>query len=422
MSGTPRRTGGARTAASLPGALFWRAGVPRPHNLRSTRPHIVDRLVRGLPAQRLAPTLASLFSLCGHAHATVANLALDAALGRGLAVQSPPRATLALHTVREHLRRIALDWPRLARSAPGDAGVEAHADSGADAAAARTLAACPLFARGAAASPVEAAAAAPWMQSALLGMPPREWLAAWERDPAGWLSDWCRSARGPAAEALRGCLPLAGMLLPDVAPLRVHADAAALREWTMQADAQCRIDAQRDVPFDARGDERDATRTAPAPIWRNACAETGVWTRLREPNPHGLNTPLLRLGARLAEAARLALPDADGRDGTAWLDLGALPLGEGEAIAWAETARGLLMHRLVLDGRGDAARVAACRVVAPTDWNFHPDGAVARLLERLPRDAVPAARRRLALAAAAYDPCVPFEEDASMTEKEAAHA
>jgi Ni,Fe-hydrogenase I large subunit len=43
-------------------------------------------------------------------------------------------------------------------------------------------------------------------------------------------------------------------------------------------------------------------------------------------------------------------------------------------MGWAETSRGLLVHRTrVADGR-----LADYRIVAPTEWNFHPEGAFAR--------------------------------------------
>ena len=38
-----------------------------------------------------------------------------------------------------------------------------------------------------------------------------------------------------------------------------------------------------------------------------------------------------------------------------------------------ETARGLLMHEIALDGE----RIADYCIVAPTEWNFHPQGPLA---------------------------------------------
>ena len=110
-----------------------------------------------------------------------------------------------------------------------------------------------------------------------------------------------------------------------------------------------------------------------------------------------------RFAARLAELVRLALPGGEGR-----LRSGRVPLGPGEGLAWAEMARGLLVHHVRLDGRGDEARIDACHVLAPTEWNFDAEGAVAAALEKLD-PATPDCARRVALLMAAYDPCVRYE-------------
>jgi len=78
---------------------------------------------------------------------------------------------------------------------------------------------------------------------------------------------------------------------------------------------------------------------------------------------------------------------------------GALALGEGSAIAWCEMARGLLVHWVQVDTRGG---VLDYRVLAPTEWNFHPQGALAQALAKVPSDDVRSAR----CLAAAFDACV----------------
>jgi hypothetical protein len=74
-------------------------------------------------------------------------------------------------------------------------------------------------------------------------------------------------------------------------------------------------------------------------------------------------------------------------------------------------ARGLLIQWVRLDPAEaqDATadpRVEACRVIAPTEWNFHPHGAVAQVLATLPPTVRPC---RVHLLAAAFDPCVGLE-------------
>jgi hypothetical protein len=148
----------------------------------------------------------------------------------------------------------------------------------------------------------------------------------------------------------------------------------------------------RELAAEIAADEHFARR----PTWHGAPAETGPWTRQgRGEQP---TTVWERLGARLADLAAIA-------DG-APLSCGALGLAPGEAIAWSEMARGLLVHWVQLDRPGPdpgRARIVRCHVLAPTEWNFHPDGAFARWLRLQSADGEDPAPR---LAALALDPCL----------------
>ncbi len=114
------------------------------------------------------------------------------------------------------------------------------------------------------------------------------------------------------------------------------------------------------------------------------------------------------IGRRLQERI-----EARRRELIEWLNgsagkLGAIrvePLGAAAAEARVETARGTLVHRLVLDGE----RIADYAISAPTDVAFAEGGEVMRwlpLLEGLPHAA---AEREARLLMLALDPCVPWE-------------
>jgi Ni,Fe-hydrogenase I large subunit len=91
------------------------------------------------------------------------------------------------------------------------------------------------------------------------------------------------------------------------------------------------------------------------------------------------------------------------------LNSGALALGEGQALAWCEMARGLLVHWVQLDSHG---AVAQYRVLAPTEWNFQPQGALALALAvRSPQDA-----KAAQTLATAFDPCVEFSVQTAAAE------
>ncbi|WP_373507775.1 nickel-dependent hydrogenase large subunit, partial [Thiocapsa sp.] len=67
-------------------------------------------------------------------------------------------------------------------------------------------------------------------------------------------------------------------------------------------------------------------------------------------------------------------------------------------------ARGLLAHLV----RVEDGRVRDYRILAPTEWNFHPRGVVARALESLPPGPEEQLRRQAELLITAIDPCVAF--------------
>jgi len=49
-------------------------------------------------------------------------------------------------------------------------------------------------------------------------------------------------------------------------------------------------------------------------------------------------------------------------------------LAEGAGMALVRTARGALMHYVRIDHAGGAEKVAEYLTIAPTEWNFHPQG------------------------------------------------
>lgn len=108
-----------------------------------------------------------------------------------------------------------------------------------------------------------------------------------------------------------------------------------------------------------------------------------------------------RLLARRLELCWLAAALADPPRLSALLD--ASPVRAGVGLARVETARGTLLHRLELAGDG----VAHYLIVAPTEWNFHPQGAFVREISGFPAASQRAARFAAERLALSLDPCVP---------------
>ena len=149
----------------------------------------------------------------------------------------------------------------------------------------------------------------------------------------------------------------------------------------------------------------DPTGFAAIPHLGTRRPETGPFARATGSDPAGERA---RIAARLAEIARAAatleaIPEARRRELADWVSAGSL--GERTGYAAVESPRGRLHHLVRLDAAG---RVAAYAVLAPTEWNFGPDGPFVATVgaDRVTADA--AGRARVERIAAAFDPCVGF--------------
>jgi len=392
----------------LAGALAVRPGQACPGNLQSTRREWAPVLSRGRPAAALPGLLSSVYALCGGAHRWAAAAAVAAAQGTPAEPTSADRALLRADTLREHLRRLWLDWPR-ALAMPGGAPEPA------------ALAACPLVqatrsiqhpraVQDPRAGP-DLLAGRAWVERMLLGQQVAAWWAGWRRDGTGFARDWAGSASTPVASWLHAADVVLGDAAVPCQPLAAVADG--MPAATMRGLA-ARLRVEPCLPPGA------GPGYALQPVWQGLPCETGPWARWADLAPDGLLhglcvgapphpaeavAPALpvfhRLAARLAEVAGLLSDEGEQR-----LALGALALGPGEGIAWCEMARGLLVHWVRLSpepGADGRPVVDCCRVLAPTEWNFHPAGALAQALARSHADLPDATVR---LMAAAFDPCV----------------
>ena len=138
------------------------------------------------------------------------------------------------------------------------------------------------------------------------------------------------------------------------------------------------------------------------PTLNGGATETGAYARIGNAFSSPAGAFAVRWLARLNELQIWATGGSKvGAGGTA----SATPVAPGIGRALVETARGLLMHEVVLEGD----RIADYRIVAPTEWNFHPDGSLSGwLIGRQCVDEV-ALREFVAHAVAALDPCVRWE-------------
>lgn len=331
--------------------------------IASTRPIHASRLLEGRTRSEVLAIIPMLYAVCGRAHSAAATIATASALG--LVVRPDPgllRAAAA-ENLREHLLRLVLDWPGLLREMPdGEA-----------------LALVNRLCRHAAQPDGEAALPSlrHFVEERAFGMPAHAVLrleggsdfARWTRDagtlPArffGWLGQQppLRPVETPR-------------LLGDLPPQALHARLAA----------------------------DDRLDFVAAPTWDGQCRETGPLARHAD-------HPLVRSLASSALTSRFAARLLDVADAVESFDtFGAeAPVAAAPGLAVVETSRGRLAHYVAF---GADERVSRYRILAPTEWNFHPDGAAAQLLSAIPGDRPGDAALLARLAVHAVDPCIGYE-------------
>lgn len=365
--------------------------------IRSSRPVTASSIFEGRSSAEVATLLPLLYSICAKAQSYACVGALESALGITPAPNAERRRelTLTLETLREHLWRILLDWPRLCS---GDPRREALSGLVAQIGALFRLAdpSGALFKPGGDTADVDASA---WLQGCdaveslvveeVLGRPVEAWLeAVVDRDG---LESWAKTTATEPARLLRSVMQAKESALGgcNVTAL-THLEHAALA---------------------ARLTGEDAATFIAEPRWKEEVRETGPLSRceesmliraLAESYGKGL---LTRLTAQILEVAQLTVLLRQPGD-TTRADSGSSSSPEpGLGLAEVEAARGRLVHlaRLADD------RVQDYRILAPTEWNFHPEGPVAMAIAGLPGCEDATLRRRAELLIMAIDPCVAYD-------------
>lgn len=361
------------TVAAGPGILTIRAalsdGYVRRAQISSTRPLVLSRLFVGRPAAE-APVLAgSLFSLCGFSHAVAASLAIGNAKAQAVLAENQEALTRGIlaERVAEYLRSLVIGWSDNQGATPVAPNLLMVLRDAL--AAARELTALPLGrqkddegGRGAVSRLVSAA---------------RRLGSA--DDPATTLGQMLKRAKAEEAFLVRS---------PDaLGPEDDDEVVAGLR--------------------------RDGLSFSAMPTLAGRVAETGAFARhfsfaAQSDAPHCGKTPMpnsaiaARLMARLADLAATVDALEAGNDAHLWSSGRS---GEGQGYGAVESPRGRLYHWVALDDRGIVQEYA---IVAPTEWNFHPNGPFIRTLLGAKVGEGVKAERRVSWLAAMFDPCVAF--------------
>ncbi len=362
--------------------LPWNGRRVQRVTLRSSRPFAASRVLAGKPPDEVVAMVPLLFSICGGAQRAAASGALAAAAG----VPCPGTGDelgVILETVQEYFWRLLIDWPKAMGKEPLAAPVAAVRQH--IAAKTRRANGSPHGESATATSELGATIGA-LATTCIYGISPAAWLSLGD---SAALHAWIdRGATLPAV--------LLGELMrqmPDVG----RSDVPLMPTVTPDALIAAVVPAISEPQF------------ARTPTWDGVPVETGALARMcsqpvveAQAARHG-NAVATRMIARLAELATLLqelVSERPGTDAPARIQTFALAAGDG--LAAVQTARGLLLHRArIADGK-----VRDYQIVAPTEWNFHPDGALVRGLSGVAADDETELKQRARVAVQALDPCV----------------
>jgi uptake hydrogenase large subunit len=354
--------------------------------LVTTRASGVAGALAAQPVDQIPQRLTQLFPLCGTAHAIAATTAVESALR--IDVSPAQYAFRKFLLLAEHSAalgwRFLMDWPPLLDATP-------------------LVRACAEIRRAAAAIGTFAA------------------RAPWTRIGGGRLRidrEDIRGASTALARMLLGLFPeAAGPLLSwkSLAPaLERGTSTAAQVIMAARAGAMTdygahdrRILPALDADWFAQRLAADP-RFGDTPTFDGAPAEVGAFAARRHPligeaAGHWGPTLATRLLAAALDTVVIAGQLLQAVDALADDDPTAADLTRaGQGAGLVETARGPLSYYVDVADAG----VLVLRNVAPTEWNFHPDGPFMGALATAPRVADPLFAARLL--AASFDPCVPF--------------
>lgn len=378
----------------------------------STRPDAVAQVLIGKTPEQLLDTVPLMFTLCGNAQAYAALLACREALGMGAepAVDSARDMLVHLETLREHAWRILLDWPGFLGLVPDKKPLAALLKF--DALFKRYL-----FRHGEAFKldsrlDIDVAQLTQLIDELELLI-----------DAAifnGRLTDF---------ETLTSETQLYDWLQRNDALPAKLLNYLYSRDWMAigQNDIACLPDLEI-VELNRQLQQQDLTTFSRTPHWQGRCFETTLLNRqLSKPliaelyNRYG-NGLIVRILGRLLEVActpsqlrQLLILKTAGEHSKI-----PLPLRQGSpdhsrraqgdrnfkcsGLAQVQAARGLLIHRIELR----QGRMYDYRIIAPTEWNFHPNGVVAQGLKQLTAGNPNDLQRRAELFINAVDPCVQY--------------
>ena len=310
--------------------------------IKSTRPQ-AWRLLAGKTPQQALQMVPLLYSICGKAQQTAAVAALAAARGDGAKrLDATLERATACEAMQEHLWRLLLDWPQLLGLPKAQ----------------QQFVAWHGMLKAIAAGKESAEILREQLPQQLLGPSAAEWRSI--DSHADLMACW-REGGGLAAPLLSALDQRESELAGGQAACEL------LPDWTV-SDALQACAGHIDAEFAARPHlDGRPMEVGTLAYWQHAPLLQDI-LRVRR------TRLLARVVARLGDLQDSVEALTDGADGRR---IESATVADGTGLALVRTARGMLMHYVRIESAAEREKVAQYLTVAPTEWNFHPQGALA---------------------------------------------
>jgi len=370
-------------------------------NCLSSRPVNAVSVFQNKSITETLETLPMLFSVCSTAQARAAFLAWNEAIDFKLpdVINNSQEILLLLETFREHVWQILINWPQLIER-------EANVTTLAKFSQLLLQIKNELFVNGKGFTPTLVCQVNrslllkfikqlnDFLSESIFNHDVNDWL---DQIQNNGLTNWINNVNTPASNMLEYIISHNWQSLGETEI--AHLPYLEKYQWeTFFADQQ----------------QWSFIKT---PTWKQQPLQTSVFTRclnsnkfthLLELKSQGL---LARYLSRLLELASLSsqLTTLVNKleSGVFKLNYNHFINSSGVGLSVVEAARGKLVHWLKLNN----GKIKQYRILAPTEWNFHPDGVAVKGLETLSTDNKEILQQQAKLWLSAIDPCVNYQLD-----------
>ncbi len=362
----------------------------------SNRPLKVSKILVGKKPEQVLAIIPLMYNICGTAHSRAALRCMQQCMRieTDPGMENARDMLLLVETAREHLMRILLDWPKLFAV---DAEIQGLAFVNQLTGKFKSA----LFSGGRAFAfdsqmtirdedlKKLIAQLQQYLHEHVFAVSPSAWLA--NKNMADLLN-WSRHTHTITAQAIQ---------------------AIYTNGWASQGENSCQpLPHFGDEQLHECFDQQDADTFIAEPTWQGHCFETTAFSRQRQ-HPliqmlHGefRNALITRWVARLVELAGIPQQLTDMLDHLKGHETGKVAAQQTRrSVAQVETARGRLIHRVEFE----KGLISNYQILAPTEWNFHPQGPLAQALASIRSNDKKELNQLAHLIINAIDPCVGYK-------------